>query len=148
MIGGATRGTTHYNRIRRYFKRTLWTVHWYREAFPGPNMRVRDARLRRSPQPLVFSLFSLDRSAELCYKFLSALEGAEMKSVNAVAVGSSSARWLEWRPLIKRLGVSDEVVRRFKDLIASGALTLGYRLPRERELTEALDASCPLCVRL
>jgi GntR family transcriptional regulator, transcriptional repressor for pyruvate dehydrogenase complex len=49
----------------------------------------------------------------------------------------------EWGPRIKRVGISDEVICRFKDLIARGVLRPGSKLPSERELAESLGVSRP-----
>ena len=46
-------------------------------------------------------------------------------------------------PQIKKLGASDEVVLRFKDLINRRVFTAGTRLPPERELAQALGVSRP-----
>jgi len=46
-------------------------------------------------------------------------------------------------PQIKKLGASDEVVLRFKDLISRRIFTAGTRLPPERELAQALGVSRP-----
>lgn len=49
----------------------------------------------------------------------------------------------EWGPQIRRLGVTDEVISRFRDLILQGVLTPGCKLPSERELVDVLGVSRP-----
>ncbi len=49
----------------------------------------------------------------------------------------------DWGPQIRRMAMTDEVISRFKDLIARGVLTLGSKLPSERELAEVLGVSRP-----
>ena len=46
-------------------------------------------------------------------------------------------------PQIKRSGISDELISRFKDLIIRRVFTTGARLPPERELAGALGVSRP-----
>ena len=46
-------------------------------------------------------------------------------------------------PRISRMAISDELVARFKDLIAKGVFAPGQKLPPERELAEALAVSRP-----
>lgn len=55
----------------------------------------------------------------------------------------NAVRQPDWGPQIKRVAISDEVISRFRDLIASRALKPGCRLPSERDLTEALGVSRP-----
>ncbi len=50
---------------------------------------------------------------------------------------------LDLGPRIPRMTMSDEVISRFKDLIARRVLVPGGRLPPERTLAEALDVSRP-----
>ena len=49
----------------------------------------------------------------------------------------------ELGPQIKKTGISDEVISRFKDLISRRVFTAGGRLPPERELALALGVSRP-----
>lgn len=46
-------------------------------------------------------------------------------------------------PRISRVAISDELVARFKDLIARGVFVPGHKLPPERDLAEALAVSRP-----
>src|SRR5262245_56875489 len=55
----------------------------------------------------------------------------------------SAGRSYELGPRIKRTGISDEVIFRFKDLISRRVFTAGNRLPPERELSQALGVSRP-----
>src|SRR5437867_6549820 len=55
----------------------------------------------------------------------------------------SPGRDYERGPQIKRTGVSDEVISRFKDLISRRVLIAGTRLPPERELAQAMGVSRP-----
>lgn len=50
---------------------------------------------------------------------------------------------LDVGPRINRVAISDELVARFKDLIARGVFVPGHRLPPERDLAEALAVSRP-----
>src|ERR1051325_2647818 len=59
------------------------------------------------------------------------------------AAAEQQLRRSEWGPQIKRVSISDEVISRFRDLIASRVLTPGCQLPSERELTETLGVSRP-----
>lgn len=55
----------------------------------------------------------------------------------------TESRNLELGPQIKKTGMTDEVIRRFKDLITRRVFIAGARLPPERELAEALGVSRP-----
>jgi len=50
---------------------------------------------------------------------------------------------LDIGPQISRVAISDELVARFKELIAKGVFVPGHRLPPERDLAEALAVSRP-----
>lgn len=55
----------------------------------------------------------------------------------------TAIRRSDWGPQLKRVAISDEVISRFRDLIASRVLTPGCQLPTERELGETLGVSRP-----
>jgi GntR family transcriptional repressor for pyruvate dehydrogenase complex len=59
------------------------------------------------------------------------------------ALESKAVKRHDWGPQIKRVAISDEVISRFRDLIACRVLTPGCQLPSERELTETLGVSRP-----
>src|SRR5215467_2165991 len=46
-------------------------------------------------------------------------------------------------PRINRVAISDELIARFKELIAKRVFVAGHRLPPERDLAEALALSRP-----
>lgn len=50
---------------------------------------------------------------------------------------------LDVGPRIVRLAISDELIERFKELIAKKVFVPGHKLPPERDLAEALDVSRP-----
>jgi GntR family transcriptional regulator, transcriptional repressor for pyruvate dehydrogenase complex len=50
---------------------------------------------------------------------------------------------LDVGPRITRVAISDELIARFKELIAKGIFIPGHRLPPERDLAEALAVSRP-----
>ncbi len=50
---------------------------------------------------------------------------------------------LDIGPRISRLGISDELIARFKELIARKVFVPGHKLPPERDLAEALAVSRP-----
>lgn len=56
---------------------------------------------------------------------------------------ASRERTYELGPQIKRSGISDEVISRFKDLISRRVFLAGARLPPERELARAMGVSRP-----
>jgi GntR family transcriptional regulator, transcriptional repressor for pyruvate dehydrogenase complex len=60
-----------------------------------------------------------------------------------VIIAEKGIKRSEWGPQLKRIAISDEVISRFRDLIASKVLTPGCQLPSERELGETLGVSRP-----
>lgn len=49
----------------------------------------------------------------------------------------------DWGPQVKRVAIADEVISRFRALIAGKVLTPGCQLPPERELVDILGVSRP-----
>ena len=58
-------------------------------------------------------------------------------------INNTIRKGYELGPQIKKTGISDEVIFRFKDLISRRVFTAGGRLPPERELALALGVSRP-----
>jgi GntR family transcriptional repressor for pyruvate dehydrogenase complex len=59
------------------------------------------------------------------------------------AIVDGAVRHPQWGPQIKKVAISDEVILRFRDLIACRVLTPGCQLPSERDLAETLGVSRP-----
>jgi GntR family transcriptional repressor for pyruvate dehydrogenase complex len=65
------------------------------------------------------------------------------KENQLAATAEKAIKKSDWGPQLKRIAISDEVISRFRELIASRVLTPGCQLPTERELGEILGVSRP-----